>query len=273
MPGTLYVVATPIGNLQDMSRRAIETLGNVFAIACEDTRTTGKLLARWGIRTKTLSFHEHNEAQRAPKLIERLLEGKDIALVSDAGTPLISDPGYRLVRAATELGIPVRAVPGASAVLAALSVAGLPTSSFTFVGFVPARGAARTRAIDTVTETAGTVVLFEAPTRAARLLRELAEHDPERPGCLLREMTKLHEEHRHGSVAALAAWASEQRFKGELTVVLGPPSSKRQEVSIDSLAPEFQKLRDDGLTAREASKRLAREHGLPTRAIYNHFNR
>ena len=275
MSGTLYVVSTPIGNLQDMTYRAIDTLGSVFAVACEDTRTTRRLLNHWGIRANTVSYHEHNEVERAPKLIERLLEGKDIALVSDAGTPLISDPGYRLVRAAREEGIPIRSVPGASAVLAALAVAGAPTSSFTFTGFIPARGAARARAVRAVTETAGTVVLFEAGGRITRLLDELASHDSNRPACVLREMTKLHEEHRHGSLAELAAWAQKRTFKGEITVVLSTAStagSKPSDVSIDSLAPRYRELRDQGLSAREASKRLAREHGLPTRDIYNRFS-
>ena len=276
MTGTLYVVSTPIGNLQDMTHRAIHTLGSVFAVACEDTRTTKKLLNHWAIRAKTFSYHEHNEAQRAPMLIARLLEGKDIALVSDAGTPLISDPGYRLVRAAREEGIPVRSVPGASAVLAALAVAGVPTSSFTFKGFVPARGAARTKAVLASAQTAGTIVLFEAGTRIARLLAELATHDSDRPACVLREMTKLYEEHQHGTLAELAAWAQGRKFKGEITLVLStaaPAASKPTDVSIESLTPRYRELRGEGLSAREASKRLAREHALPTRAIYNYFSK
>ena len=276
MTGTLYVVSTPIGNLQDMTHRAIHTLGSVFVVACEDTRTTKKLLNHWGIRAKTFSYHEHNEAQRAPMLIARLHEGKDIALVSDAGTPLISDPGYRLVRAAREEGIPVRSVPGASAVLAALAAAGVPTSSFTFKGFVPSRGAARTKAILAAAETTGTIVLFEAGNRIGRLLAELASHDSDRPACVLREMTKLHEEHQHGTLRELAAWAKERNFKGEMTLVMstaGPTGSKPTDVSIDSLAPRYRELRDEGLSAREASKRLAREHGLPTRDIYNYFSK
>ncbi len=272
MSGTLYVVSTPIGNLQDMTHRAIDTLGSVFAVACEDTRTTKKLLNHWGIRTKTFSYHEHNEAQRAPMLIARLHEGKDIALVSDAGTPLISDPGYRLVHAAQAEGIPIRSLPGASAVLAALAVAGVPTSSFTFKGFLPARGEARTKAVFAMAETTGTMVLFEAGRRIAGLLAELASHDSNRAACVLREMTKLHEEHQHGSLAELAVWAKGRRFKGEITLVVAPAISKPSEVSIDSLAPRYRELRDEGLTAREASKRLAREYGLPTRDIYHRFS-
>ena len=206
-------------------------------------------------------------------LIARLHEGKDIALVSDAGTPLISDPGYRLVRAAREEGIPVRSVQGASAVLAALAAAGVPTSSFTFKGFVPSRGAARTKAILAAAETTGTIVLFEAGNRIARLLAELASHDSDRPACVLREMTKLHEEHQHGTLRELAAWAKERNFKGEMTLVMSTAGSKPTDVSIDSLAPRYRELRNEGLSAREASKRLAREHGLPTRDIYNYFSK
>lgn len=273
MTGTLYVVSTPIGNLQDMSHRAITTLESVFAIACEDTRTTGKLLKHYSIHTKTTSFHEHNERERAPKLVEHLLAGKDLALVSDAGTPLISDPGYRLVGAARDAGIPVRSIPGASAVLSALTVAGLPTSSFSFLGFVPARGAARNRAILAAVETTHTIVLFEAPTRIARLLESLAAGAPDRPACVLREMTKLHEEHLHGTLEELAALAKKRSFKGEITLVIGTPPAKPSDVSIESLEPRYRALRDEGMTAREAAKQLAREHGLTTRSIYNHFSK
>lgn len=271
-PGTLYVVSTPIGNLGDVTRRAVDTLASVSAVACEDTRRTRKLLDHLGVEAKTLSYHEHNEKERAPKLIERLLEGKDIALVSDAGTPLVSDPGYRLVHAAREQGIPVRAVPGASAVLAALAVAGVSTSSFTFLGFLPPRGSARTKAVRGVVESTGTIVLFEAGGRLARLLSELARHAPDRAASVLREMTKLHEEHRHGTVKELALWADGQRLKGEITLVIAPHTSPPAEVSIDSLATRYRALRGEGLTAREASKRLAKEHGLATRDIYNHFS-
>lgn len=271
MTGTLYVVSTPIGNLQDMTHRAIDILGSVSAVACEDTRTTAKLLRHWEIHTPTLSYHEHNEVQRAPQLVGRLLGGEDIALVSDAGTPLISDPGYRLVHAAREQGIAVRAIPGASAILSALTVSGVPTSSFTFLGFAPARGAARKKIVASAVGAAGTFVLFESPNRIAQLLEELSSNDPRRPACVLREMTKLHEEHRSGTLRELAAWAKGHSFKGEITLVVGP-ATPQPKATVDSLEPRFRQLRDEGLSAREASKRLAKEHGLPAREIYNRFS-
>lgn len=270
MPGTLYVVSTPIGNLADLSDRARATLAEVDVVACEDTRTTAKLLKHFNIHAKTVAYHEHNEAAQALRLLARLEAGDDVALVSDAGTPLVSDPGFRLVRAAREADVQVVPVPGPSALLAALSVSGLPASPFTFFGFAPARGAARRRAIAGATGTAHTFVMYEAPGRIASLLDTLAEACPERPACLSREMTKLHEEHRSDSLAGLSAWARERRFKGELTLVVGP-APERPGLPLESLGETFEALRRDGLSAREAAKRLAREHGLKARDIYQRY--
>jgi len=270
MAGTLYVVSTPIGNLEDLSPRAREILNRADVIACEDTRVTGKLLRRFGIRTPSISYHEHNEPERSAELLARLEEGTDVALVSDAGTPLISDPGYRLVRAAREAGVPVRAVPGPSAVLAALSVSGLPTSRFTFVGFLPPKGKARESVIADLASIEHTLVIFESGTRIARLLSELSKALGPREASVLREMTKLHEEHRSGSLSDLAEWASSRAFKGELTLVVGgrTPISPCP-ISVSSLAPRFQELRQGGLSARAAAKLLAKELGLSSREIYN----
>jgi len=270
MAGTLYVVSTPIGNLEDLSPRAREILARAEVIACEDTRVTGKLLRRFGIRTPSVSYHEHNELERASELLARLEEGKDVALVSDAGTPLVSDPGYRLVRAAQEAGVPVRAVPGPSAVLAALSVSGLPTSRFTFVGFLPPKGKARESAIGALASIDHTLVFFESGLRIARLLSELSKALGPRESTVLREMTKLHEEHRSGSLPVLAEWASSRAFKGELTLVVGgrAPDSPGP-ISVSSLAPRFLELREGGLSARAAAKLLAKELGLSSREIYN----
>ena len=270
MAGTLYVVSTPIGNLEDLSPRAREVLARAHVLACEDTRVTGKLLRRFGIRTPSVSYHEHNELERASELLARLEEGKDVALVSDAGTPLVSDPGYRLVRAAREAGVAVRAIPGPSAVLAALAVSGLPASRFTFMGFLPPKGKARECAVKALATIDHTVVLFESGTRIARLLSELSVALGPRETTVLREMTKLHEEHRSGSLPDLAVWASSREFKGELTVVLGgrtpesPPAT-----SVSSLGPRFQEMRAGGLSARAAAKLLAKELGLSSRAVYN----
>lgn len=273
MTGTLYVVSTPIGNLGDITARAREILSTVSVIACEDTRQTRKLLQHLGIHTKTISYHEHNENQRTETLLERLRLGNDIALVSDAGTPLVSDPGYILVNRARQESVEIRAIPGASALLAGLTVSGLPTSSFTFVGFLPPRGAARRKSITDSLRMSGTIVFFEAPTRIARLLKELSSTDGERPACLLREMTKLHEEHRTGSLNELAVWSNERTFKGELTLVVGSSPKKTTRISIKKLAPSFTKLRADGLSSREASKKLAKEHGFSARDVYNAFSK
>lgn len=273
MAGTLYVVSTPIGNLEDLSPRARDVLARADVIACEDTRVTGKLLRRFGIRTRSVSYHEHNELERAPELLSRLEEGKDVALVSDAGTPLVSDPGYRLVRAAREAGVPIRSVPGPSAVLAALSVSGIATSRFTFVGFLPPKGTARARAVAALTTFEHTLVLFESGARIARLLSELSEALGPREATVLREMTKLHEEHRSGSLPELAAWASSRTFKGELTLVVSGTASgdesQRPPVEAASLAPRFRELRERGLSARAAAKLLAKEWGLSSRDVYN----
>jgi 16S rRNA (cytidine1402-2'-O)-methyltransferase len=272
MAGTLYVVSTPIGNLEDLSPRARAILSRADVIACEDTRVTGKLLRRFGIRTPTVSYHEHNELERAAELLARLEAGKDVALVSDAGTPLVSDPGYRLVRAAREAGVAVRAVPGPSAVLAALAVSGLPTSRFTFAGFLPPKGKARENAIAALASIDHTLVLFESGTRIARLLAELSTALGPREATVLREMTKLHEEHRSGSLPELTDWASSRAFKGELTLVVGGgghDSRVEEPIEVSSLAPRFQQLREEGLSARAAAKLLAKERGLSSRQVYN----
>jgi len=270
MTGTLYVVSTPIGNLEDLTPRARDVLARADVIACEDTRVTGKLLRRFGIRTPSVSYHEHNEHERASELLARLEGGKDVALVSDAGTPLVSDPGYRLVRAARDAGVPVRPIPGPSAVLAALSVSGLPTSRFTFVGFVPPKGRARESALADLASIDHTLVLFESGTRFARLLSELSKALGPREAAVLREMTKLHEEHRTGSLPDLAEWASSRAFKGELTLVIGgkTPVSPGP-IAIAALAPRFRELRERGLSARAAAKLLAKETGRASREIYN----
>lgn len=269
MPATLYVVATPIGNLSDISLRALDVLQSVSVIACEDTRTTRRLLLRHGIKTRTISYHEHNEGTRAPQLAMRLKEGEDIALVSDAGTPGISDPGFRLVAAARDMGIPVRSVPGPSAALAALSVSGLPTSSFCFYGFLPRRGSARDRAIASLAAVAHTILLFESARRTATLLSELSRRLGPRPAFLAREMTKVHEEHRTGTLSELADWARRTPLKGELTLVIGGAGPPIASVPTpDELEKRFRALTAQGLKRKEAVKILARESGVPSRLLY-----
>jgi 16S rRNA (cytidine1402-2'-O)-methyltransferase len=268
----LFVVSTPIGNLGDLSARGVEVLKAVRVIACEDTRVTGKLLNRFHIETPRTSYHEHNEAKKAVDLLDRLERGEDVALVSDAGTPLVSDPGYRLVKAARGAGIEIRAVPGPSAVLAALAVSGLPPSPFTFLGFLPPKGSARRAALGSLARLDHTFVLFEAGTRIGKLLAELRDLLGPRPAALMREMTKLHEEHRMGTLEELARWAEGRSFRGELTLVVsGEPVRASPETEQDPVfrwGPRFRELREQGLTPREAAKAVARESGLPARVVY-----
>ncbi len=225
LPGGLYVVATPIGNLGDITLRALATLAAADVIACEDTRVTRRLTGRYGILTPLTPYHEHNAAAARPKLLARLARGEAIALVSDAGTPLISDPGYKLVRAACEAGHSVVPLPGASAVLAALSVAGLPTDRFLFAGFLPAKQAARRARIASLGAIPATLVLFESGPRLASTLADLADGLGPRAAAVCRELTKLHEEVRRGDLARLARdYAADAERRGEFVLVVAPPS-------------------------------------------------
>lgn len=215
--GVLYVVATPIGNLEDLSPRARRVLAEVALVAAEDTRHSGKLLAHFGIHTPLLSMHDHNEAERVPALIEKLLAGESLALVSDAGTPLISDPGFDLVRAARAAGITVTPVPGPSALIAALSVSGLPTDRFVFEGFLPAKAGARRGRLGELARETRTLVLYEAVHRLADTLQDMrAAFGKARAGAVARELTKLHETVRTGSLQELADWAEQ-----DATAMLG----------------------------------------------------
>jgi len=222
-PGTLWIVATPIGNLEDLSARARRVLGEVDLVLCEDTRHSGRLLAAFGVKARLAAVHEHNEEREAPALVARLLAGETMALISDAGTPLLSDPGFRLVRAAAEAGVTVSPVPGPSAVLAALSVAGLPTDRFVFEGFLPARQAARRARLDALAEESRTLVLFEAGNRVAALLGDAAAAlGPERHATVARELTKLHETLYRGLLGELATRlaADPDAQRGESVVVI-----------------------------------------------------
>ena len=221
-PG-LYVVATPIGNLRDITLRALETLAAADVILCEDTRTSGKLLDHYGIRTRRNPFHEHNERDRIAPVLEQIAGGGAVALISDAGTPLVSDPGFPLVRAAQDAGHPVFAVPGASALLAALSVAGLPTDAFGFVGFLPPKIEAREKAIARLTSRSDTLVFYESPRRLVETLREMAHgFGADRPAVVALELTKRFERTQRGTLAALAAeFGALEEIKGEAVIVVG----------------------------------------------------
>lgn len=267
-PGTLYVVATPIGTLADLSPRAREVLASVAVILAEDTRRTGKLLAAAGMSTKLLAFHEHNESQVLPAVLAKLQAGLSVALVSDAGTPLLCDPGYRLVRACRLAGLPIAAVPGPSAVTAALSVAGLPPYPFTFLGFLPPRGEARKRFLRRFAELAHTLVVFLSPHRLSAELADCAEVlGTEREACLLAELSKVHERCEHGTLGALAE--KTHLAKGEFTLVVGPPPQvppkKPQTYEAQALVREFLA---QGLPPGEAKKRAAEKLGVSKKKLY-----
>lgn len=224
MGGTLYIVATPIGNLEDMSHRAIKVLAEVDAIAAEDTRHTRKLLNHFQITQKLVSYHEHNETVMTPKLVVWLQEGRNLALVSDAGTPLISDPGYRLVQEAVLAGITVVPIPGPSAAIAALQASGFPTDRFYFMGFLPLKGSKRRRLLASLRELPATLICYEGPHRLAKTLGALYESLGERPCVLARELTKVHEEFRRGLLSELMQELKSTPLRGEVVILLAPPA-------------------------------------------------
>ncbi len=271
MPPTLYLVATPIGNLEDITLRALRVLREVSLIAAEDTRRTSRLLAHYGIRTPTSSFYEHAEREKIPGLLARLAGGESLALVSDAGTPGVSDPGYRLVRAAVEAGIRVEAIPGPSAVLAALVSSGLPTSTFSFVGFPPPRVHAREEWLDSLVDRRETLVFFEAPHRIRETLDMMARILGDRPIAVGRELTKVHEEVVRGSAAEVLAQLGVS--KGEFTVVVtGSDQDAGSSESLPEpalLLQEFYHLtKTEGDSRRDVISKLARRYGLSSKALY-----
>jgi 16S rRNA (cytidine1402-2'-O)-methyltransferase len=228
LPPGLYIVATPIGNLGDITLRALATLAGADVIACEDTRVTHKLLDRYGIETALTPYHDHNAAEARPKILARLAQGGAVALVSDAGTPLVSDPGFKLVRAVQEAGFPVTALPGASSTLAALTVAGLPTDRFFFEGFLPPKQAGRRTRIAELARMPATLVLFETGPRLAAALSDLSAGLGAREAAICRELTKLHEEVRRGDLATLARDYANTEPKGEIVIVVAPPPEQEQ---------------------------------------------
>ena len=268
MAGSLYLIATPIGNLEDITLRALRILRDeADVIACEDTRQTQKLLAHYEIRKPLLSYHEHNEAARAGEILERLRLGESVALVSDAGTPLISDPGYRVVAAAVSNGYPVVPVPGASAALAALAASGLPVAEFRFIGFLPAKAAARRKMLEKLAQSSITVVAYESPHRILDSLLDIQERLGTRPMVLARELTKIHEEFLRGTADQIRRVLLERgSVKGEITVLIAPSENKQE---IDDPLAEIRKLElEEGLGRMEAIKAVAKRLGLPKRQIY-----
>jgi 16S rRNA (cytidine1402-2'-O)-methyltransferase len=270
MPPTLFLVATPIGNLEDITLRGLRVLREVALVAAEDTRRTAKLLAHFDIRTPTTSFYEQVEREKTPRLLARLAAGESIALVSDAGTPGVSDPGYRLARAAIDAGYRVEAVPGASSVLTALVASGLPTSAFSFVGFPPPRAQARDRWLAEIGPRRETIVFFEAPHRVRATLEAALRVIGDRQVAVGRELTKVHEEVLRGAISDVIGHLTNPR--GEFTIVLGPAeNSEKVEPRPDATAlfDAFCQLTDNGeLSRREAITRLAERYGMSSREIY-----
>jgi len=264
-PG-LYLVATPIGNLGDVTLRALELLAGADIIACEDTRVTRKLTERYGITTPLTPYHEHNAAEARPKLLARLVDGQAVALVSDAGTPLISDPGYKLVRAACEAGHAVTALPGASAVLTALSVAGLPTDHFFFEGFLPPRQSARQKRIAALANVPATLVLFESGPRIAAALADLAATLGTRAAAICRELTKLHEEVKRSDLVTLAQeYSTGAETRGEFVIVVAPsPDGDETADNIDDLLRQALTR----VSVKDAVGEVALATGRPRREVY-----
>lgn len=275
-PG-LYIVGTPIGNLEDITLRALRVLRQADLIACEDTRHTQKLLNHFEIKTPTQSYHQHNEAARARELVERISRGERVALVSDAGMPGISDPGERVVRAAVEAGLSVVAVPGASAIISALVASGLPTESFRFAGFLPARSGERRSVLESLREAAEALVFYEAPHRILEMLSDLEEtFGPERRMVLARELTKVHEEFLRGTIAEISAELTKRgAMKGEMTVIVAGKSPGGAEVPAKrSLAERVRQLMAaESLEEKAALKQTAKEFGLSKSEAYREWQR
>jgi len=269
--GILYVVATPIGNLEDITQRAVRILREVDLIACEDTRQTHKLLDHYGIVKRAISYHEHNERARAEELLGELRAGKNVALVSDAGTPLIADPGYRVVELAREKGITVTPVPGPSAILAALSASGLPTDSFFFRGFLPPKIVQRKKVLEQAKDIEATLVFYETPHRILEALADIAAVLGERPVVLARELTKIHEEFLRGTAAELKS-TLEQRpsVKGEFVVMVGKGSGVEDDAT--PIEEAVEELMRQGMPRMDAVKAVAKRRGLPKREVYKRFN-
>ncbi len=271
MPGTLFLVATPIGNLQDISFRAVETLKTVDLIACEDTRHTRKLLTHFGIKNKLVSYHEHNEAERADEFLDFLEQGKSIAVVSDAGTPGIADPGFRLVQKSSELGVKIVSIPGAVAFVNALIVSGLPTDSVFFGGFLPSKKGERRKRLEELKEIPATLCFYETPHRIGKSLADCFEILGNRNAAVARELTKLHEEIIRGSLEELKNHFAEKQTKGEIVLVIEReqnPELKTQNSKLKTLAERVSEIESEGTDHKTALKKAAKEFGLSKSEAY-----
>lgn len=269
MTGTLYIVGTPIGNLGDMTFRAVEALKAVDVIAAEDTRHTGKLLKHFAIATPQISYHHHNRSQRTPELCDRLLQGTQIALVSDAGMPGIADPGYELVCACVERGIPVVPIPGVTAVVTALAVSGLPSDRFIFEGFLPAKSKARITQLQTLASQARTLIFYESPHRLLATLQDMAMvWGGDRAIVITRELTKLHETLWRGDINAALTHYTDQPPKGEFTLVVAGATVKAETWSEEQLKTQLTELLAQGMTRSQASRHLSQQLNQPRRQLY-----
>lgn len=276
MGGTLYLVATPIGNLKDITLRALDVLGDVDVIACEDTRHTRKLLNHYGINGKTISYHEHNEATRAPELIDRMLNGQSIALVSDAGTPAIADPGFRLVQTTADAGIQVISIPGPVAFVTAIVATGLPTDAIHFGGFLPSKKGERRKRLEECADISATLVFYEAPHRLAKSLADCLDVLGDRKVVVARELTKIHEGIVRGTLSELAARYSASPVKGELVLIIDRSHESKSDAFRRSFAGDQttleKRIRDlverEGLDKKAALKKAAKEFGLSRSEAY-----
>lgn len=268
MPGTLYIVATPIGNLEDMTFRAVRTLQEADLIAAEDTRHSRKLLVHFGITTPLTSYYDHNQTLKGERILQALLEGRQVALISDAGTPCISDPGYQLVRDALAAGIPVVPIPGACAAIAALSAAGLPTNSFTFAGFPPNKEGKRRSFLASLATAQGTLVLYEAPHRLAATLADIAAVLGERRVVIGRELTKLHEEFLHGTAGAVREQVQDGRERGEVVLLIATADDNTRQPDGPTIEEQLQAALVKGHSIKEAAALVAAATGLPRRELY-----
>ena len=265
----LYVISTPIGNLKDITLRALDILREADIVACEDTRTTGKLLSRYEIRKKLTSYHEHNEVEKTGELIDALGRGLKVALVTDAGTPSISDPGYRIVKAASGKGYDVIPVPGASAAVASISVSGLPTSAFTFLGFPPRTRKKRLDLLERVKRYPETLVFYESPGRLIGTLEVIKEVFGDREACVSREVTKLHEEHLRGFMSGIMEELSgRERIKGEITIVVSGASPDMEEPREGEVVRILEDFKLEGITLREAVRKTVNKTGLSKSRVY-----
>jgi 16S rRNA (cytidine1402-2'-O)-methyltransferase len=264
LPG-VYLVATPIGNLADITIRALAVLSRADTVYCEDTRHSAKLLQHYAIAARTLPFHEHNEDRAIERVLGEAEAGKCIAIISDAGTPLLSDPGFRLVRAAAARGILVTSVPGPSAVLTALTTSGLPTDAFFFAGFLPPKQAARRTRLSEIAQIPGTLVIFEAPHRVEETLIDMADVLGDRAAVIARELTKLHETIARGTLRALAADGAGRSLKGEIVIVIGP--AEPQAVSDEMINARLNQTAED-MSLKDAAKAIASELGVPKSRVY-----